>query len=289
MMDKRIRNGIKRIFDGPTVPLRLLVGLNRVDEIVPGGWDTRLNLPTADAALQIQRKCADLSRLLMRETRISESHIEYYSALKRYRLHDLLNRVIINCDRGFRLGDVNPKDFEDVEGVDPEVRRFTKEERERRAAAIPGGKMSVGERLFTEIGRFVNADDLETVKGRFAAEMKRPPRVAVLGQSGVGKTTTVNALFATDWQTSAVEVGTHEVQDKTVGLPSGATIEIVDLPGYGRSLREDERYEQIYRDVIPGCDLVMLIIQADRGDLVDDQEMIRTLKRLMTNAPADGQ
>jgi predicted GTPase len=61
-------------------------------------------------------------------------------------------------------------------------------------------------------------------------------------------------------------VGTHEATTVRADLPSGGAIEVVDLPGYGRSLNEDEKYEAIYREVVPNCDLVLLVIQADRGD-----------------------
>jgi len=274
----------------PTPNLRLVVGLNRVDEILHDAWDVRLNQPTEAAALEIRRKCEDTVKRLARETGVGASHIEYYSALKRYRLHNILNRVVLHCFGGFKLGDVEPKPFEDVAGVDPDVRRFTQEERARRAAASSGGKPSSAlERVVAEMSRFLDAEDAGRLTSKFHTEMRRPPRVAVLGQSGVGKTTTVNALFATDWKTSAVEVGTHTAQEKRVALPSGGEISMVDLPGYGRSLDEDAAYEAQYREILPRCDLVLLVIQADRGDLADDIEMIRKLSLWLSAEPAEAQ
>src|ERR1700754_1881929 len=113
----------------PRKPLRLVVALNRVDEIVPGGWDTRPNLPTEGAIREIDRRCEDTARLLAKVTDIGRDHVEYYSALKRYRLHDLLNRVIRHCYAGFKFHQVQPLHPEDVVGVDPEARAFTKQER----------------------------------------------------------------------------------------------------------------------------------------------------------------
>jgi predicted GTPase len=271
----------------PGPGLRLVVGLNRVDQIVPGGWDTRLNQPSERAAAEIRRKCEYTIDRLSRDAGISATHIEYYSALKRYRLHQVLNRVIAHCMGGFKLGDVDPKHFEDVEGVDPDVQRFAKEERARRASQSTAGRPTTAlERIISELSRTLRPEDVGVLKERFGAEMSTPPRVAVLGQSGVGKTTTVNALFATEWATSAVEVGTHTAQEKTVPLAAGGRISITDLPGYGRSLAEDAKYESIYRDVLPTCDLVLLVIQADRGDLADDVEMIVKLSSWLAGAPA---
>jgi predicted GTPase len=267
------------------IPLRLVVAINRVDQMVPGGWDTRLNQPTEDAARQIQRKAADIVRRLSEATELDTSHIEYYSALKRYRLHHLLNRVVEHSNAGFKFVDVQPKPFEDVEGVDPDVADFTKQERARRTAARGSKPGNPKDTLLAELGRYLSAEDLQSLESKFSTEMGRPPKVAVLGQSGVGKTTTVNALFATDWRTNDVEVGTHDAQAEVVPLPSGGDINIVDLPGYGRSIAEDQRYEQIYLDLIPSCDLVLLIIQADRGDLGDDIEMIHRLNNWLAGYP----
>jgi predicted GTPase len=268
----------------PRKPLRLVVALNRVDEIVPGGWDPRLNLPTERAIREIDRRCEDTARLLAKVTDIGRDHVEYYSALKRYRLHDLLNRVIRHCYAGFKFHQVQPLHPEDVDGVDPEARAFTKQER---AALLRrrGPDASARDKLFVELSKVLDPQDLRMVEEKFAVELRRPPKVAVLGQAGVGKTTTVNALFATRWRTSAVEVGTERPQEKRVALPDGGVIDVLDLPGYGRSIREDAEYERRYRELIPSCDLVLLIIQADRGDLADDQEMILKLKQWTEGAP----
>jgi len=266
-------------------PVRLVVGLNQVDRIVPDGWNPDLNLPSTEASLQIDRKCADLVRLLSRVTHLEPDHIEYYSALKRYRLHELLNRVIRHCYAGFKFADVEPLAFEEVPGVSEEAREFVREERARRLGR-PAEKASQREKLTSELSKFLSPEDVRLLESKFSEELRTAPKVAVLGQSGVGKTTTVNSLFATGWRTSAVGVGTHDAQSKRVALPSGGVIDVVDLPGYGRSIAEDERYEAIYREVLPGCDLVLLVIQADRGDLADDQEMVVRLMSWLKGAPS---
>jgi predicted GTPase len=138
--------------------------------------------------------------------------------------------------------------------VDPEARAFTKQER---AALLRrrGPDASARDKLFVELSKVLDPQDLRMVEEKFAVELRRPPKVAVLGQAGVGKTTTVNALFATRWRTSAVEVGTERPQEKRVALPDGGVIDVLDLPGYGRSIREDVEYERRYRELIPSCDL----------------------------------
>jgi predicted GTPase len=268
-----------------TEPLRLVVGLNRVDEIIPDGWDKRLNQPTDEAAEQIRRKCEDAIGKLADDSGIGPTHLEYYAAEKHYRLHFLLNRVVEHCLAGFKLADAQPRHFEDVEGVDPDVRRFARQERARRLQAR-SGRPSPQDRLFAELGRFLPPEDMRTLMAKITEEKQRPPRIVVLGQTGVGKTTTVNALFGTNWTTDAVGVGTERAQEETVPLPSGGLIQIVDVPGYGRSLPEDARYEAIYERIVPTCDLVLLVLQADRGDFADDLEMIAKLGGWLATPPA---
>ena len=51
----------------------------------------------------------------------------------------------------------------------------------------------------------------------------------------------------------------------------------IDMPGYGRSMDEDEGYKKIYLQELPKCDIILLVVQADTRDLTDDQIMIENL------------
>ena len=104
-----------------------------------------------------------------------------------------------------------------------------------------------------------------------------PIRVGILGKAGVGKTTTVNNLFNATFKVSRNAVGTTSAQYKDFTLPDGGIITIVDMPGYGRSMNEDESYKQIYLQELPKCDIILLVVQADTRDLTDDQIMIENL------------
>ena len=70
--------------------LRLVIGLNQVDKMLPDGWDERLNMPTKESQKEIERRCKKITQELTRYADISKSNIEYYSALRRYRLLPLL-------------------------------------------------------------------------------------------------------------------------------------------------------------------------------------------------------
>ncbi|TRU31664.1 MAG: hypothetical protein EWV80_00295 [Microcystis aeruginosa Ma_QC_B_20070730_S2] len=253
-------------------PIRLVVGLNQVDKIVANAWNERMNMPEERAAKEIARRCNDLTQRLAKYADISTDNIEYYSALKRYRLLPLLTKIVSNAYAGFKLDNVQPAD--PFELADPEVKAFADQQRREREAKKQGKNEVNKNQLFEEMKKFLSEDDLNSVLSKFKQESSRPPKVAIFGKAGVGKTTTINSLFNAKWKTSHTIVGTTSAQVKEFDLSTGGTLDVVDLPGYGRSLAEDREYEKIYQDLIPACDLVLLIIQADTKDLADDEEMI---------------
>ena len=213
-----------------STPVRLVIGLNQVDKIMPNGWDNRLNMPTKDAEKQIQRRCEDIIRRLSRHTNISAANIEYYSALKRYRLLPLLTKIIRNAYAGFKLDNVEPAD--PFELADAEVKAFADEERRKRAKS-QGKTLTDKDSIFDEMRKFLSEDELNLVLSKFKQERRVPPKVAILGKAGVGKTTTINSVFNAQWKTSHTVVGTTQAQMKEFSLSSGGTLSVVDLPGYG--------------------------------------------------------
>ena len=264
-------------------PIRLVVGLNQVDKIVANAWNDRMNMPEERAAKEIARRCNDLTQRLAKCADISTDNIEYYSALKRYRLLPLLTKIVSNAYAGFKLDNVQPAD--PFELADPEVKAFADQQRREREAKKSSRTSTDKDRMFEEMKKILSEDDLNLVLDKFRQERSLPPKVAIFGKAGVGKTTTINSLFNAKWKTSHTIVGTTSAQMKEFELSTGGTLSVVDLPGYGRSLAEDREYEKIYQDTIPSCDLVLLIVQADAKDLADDEEMILKVAEWLKDSP----
>lgn len=264
-------------------PIRLVVGLNQVDKMISNGWNERLNMPEEQAAKEIERKSKDLIHRLAKYANISTENFEYYSALKRYRLLPLLTKIISNAYAGFKLDNVQPAD--PFELADPEVKAFADEQRRERERKKSGRESTDKDRMFEEMKKILSEDDLNLVLDKFRQERSLPPKVAIFGKTGVGKTTTINSLFNAKLKTSHTIVGTTSAQMKEFDLFTGGTLNVVDLPGYGRSLAEDREYEKIYQDTIPYCDLVFLIVQADTRDLADDEEMILKVAEWLEDSP----
>ncbi len=283
-MFENILNKLFSLFNAKKsqTPLRLVVGLNQVDKMIPNEWDERLNRPTDEAENEIERRCQDIIKKLGQSAEISKANIEYYSAFKRYRLIPLLTKIIQNAYAGFKLDNVKPAD--PFELADPEAKAFADKERQKMAKPAEGEVDSHNPTL-EEIEKLIPADDFQLILDKFKEETQLPPKVAVIGKSGVGKTTTINNLFNAQLKTSPTTVGTTEAQTKEFTLSTGGTITVVDLPGYGRSEAEDHEYEKIYQDLIPSCDLVFLVIQANAKDFADDIEMITKITKWLKDVP----
>lgn len=263
-------------------PLRLVIGLNQVDKMIPNGWDQRLNAPTKQAENEIERRCQDIIKRLGQSAEVSEANIEYYSALRRYRLINLLTKIIQNAYAGFKLGNVQPAD--PFELADPEVKAFAARERQKRVNS-GAAKGDANNQTVEDIKKIIPEAEFQLILDKFKQETQLPPKVAVIGKSGVGKTTTINNLFNAQLKTSPTTVGTTEAQIKEFTLATGGTLTVIDLPGYGRSEAKDREYDKIYRQIIPSCDLVFLVIQADTRDFADDIEMINKITAWLKNHP----
>lgn len=270
------------LFSGNKPSLRLVVGLNQVDKMVTNAWDERLNMPIEKAEKEIQRRSNDIIHKFAKYADISPANIEYYSALRYYRLMPLLTKIIRNAYAGFKLDNVQPKNPFDK--ADPEVKAFAEQKRKEREKGRDDKEVAK-ERMFDEMRKILSEDDLRLVVDKFKQERSLPPKVAIFGKAGVGKTTTINSLFNARWKTSHTIVGTAKAQMKEFELSTGGTLNVVDLPGYGRSIAEDKEYEKIYQEMIPSCDLVLLIVQANTRDFADDQEMILKVAEWLKDSP----
>ncbi|MEU0395925.1 GTPase [Streptomyces sp. NPDC006208] len=112
-----------------------------------------------------------------------------------------------------------------------------------------------------------------------------PPRVAVIGKAGVGKTTTINNVFSAEFRISHALRGTSEAQLKEFALAGGGSLHILDMPGLGEGIAEDAVFEQIYREHLPNADVVLYVLEATERILGEDQ---RIFNQVILPALRDG-
>jgi len=260
-------------------PVRLVVAVNAVDKMGPGDWSTVTNCPSKAQEDNIDRRCSDIVRKLANQTGLAKKQIAYYSALRRYRLYELLTCMIRACPRGW-VFPVNPKPW--IELAAPNAQAAYKEmvsQQQSNSRTVPEDPY---EKMLQEISKKVSKKEYQEFKKKYDAARAIPPKIAVFGQAGVGKTTTINALFNAGFKVGhtvpvTLKDQTYEVNLKEFGLESGGTLEIVDLPGYGVSKKDDETYYPIYRAVLPKTDVILLIMQADERSMAEDQLMINNI------------
>lgn len=124
-------------------------------------------------------------------------------------------------------------------------------------------KTFFGSKLLRELlkGAKLSPQEIERVNVAFEKEIKeRPFRVAIIGQSGVGKTTTLNSVFGLNKYTARIAEGTKDVSEEIFEIRDGFKLSIYDMPGLGNDIDRDAIYEKLYEKILPQCDVIVYII-----------------------------
>jgi predicted GTPase len=137
-----------------------------------------------------------------------------------------------------------------------------------------------------DLGAGTAAQQADRAESAIREEMaRRPPTVGVVGVSGTGKSSTINALFKTDLPISHTTACTKEFRnvDLAVHATQGPTagdrqlLRIVDAPGLGEDVRRDPDYLKMYRDSLPACDVILWVITARNRAIALDQRYLEQL------------
>ena len=129
---------------------------------------------------------------------------------------------------------------------------------------------------------------LDAVAEEFA---KRPPTIGVIGLSGVGKSSTINAMFGTSLPVSATIRGTTKFISSDIsvdtqelfGGAAPAVLRVLDAPGLGEDIELDKKYLDYYRHHLKKCDAVIWVLAARNRALALDQRYLKTLKDRIPN------
>ena len=255
---------------------KLVIGINQVDNL--GDWDNDINQPTPETETKIKERANDIiEKLTSGNHGASKDQIEYFSALRAYRLPQVINKII-HCTGVITT--FKPKEITDPdcsEGMSDENRKeINAMLQQSRAKSRAMGLDAFIAELLSKVDDSQKKELQKIIKDKKA----RPINVAIIGQSGVGKSTTVNNLFGAKERTSRVGEGTNENNYggyKEYYLEDGSVMRVADLPGYGRGLEEDKKYKPMYINALKNCDVILLIIQANDKAIADDQYMVECL------------
>jgi tRNA U34 5-carboxymethylaminomethyl modifying GTPase MnmE/TrmE len=116
----------------------------------------------------------------------------------------------------------------------------------------------------------------EKVKKTIEGERSKPFTVSVMGQTGVGKSSLINALFGTNLMTDPAKPCTKKIEQIIIKGSNNAELLFYDLPGIGESDdKANEEYIEQYRKKIIDSDVVIWAFHADSRSIAFDLNVLR--------------
>jgi predicted GTPase len=113
--------------------------------------------------------------------------------------------------------------------------------------------------------------------------------ILFFGKTGVGKSSTLNKLFGLNLSTDDAVACTKEPQEIDLDSSHFASygidyekVRVVDIPGIGESLADDEVYLPFYEEWIPQTNSLVWVTQADTRAYKRDQIFLLNLSPLFT-------
>jgi small GTP-binding protein len=109
----------------------------------------------------------------------------------------------------------------------------------------------------------LSQEEFDKLQSAVEEQVKKepPPRVAFIGEAGVGKSTTLNVLFNAGQEVSHFEACTQEEAAFDVEVAKGV-IRIYDMPGLGESIEKREKHLETYKRVLENVDVALWILDA---------------------------
>lgn len=130
--------------------------------------------------------------------------------------------------------------------------------------------------LGTYFDEALNSKIVKTLKEIFLKDTSKTVKIAVIGECGVGKTSTINAIFNTNLPVSHFGSCTQVAETVKVKTKKGE-IEIIDMPGLWAGEAETIRHWETYRKIIPDVDCAIWIVSAGDRALEGMQNALRII------------
>lgn len=113
------------------------------------------------------------------------------------------------------------------------------------------------------------------------------PKIAIIGFTGVGKSTTLNALFNAGQPTSNVRACTQKeapiIGDVSKYTGSKGSVIIYDMPGLGEDIYSDRKHFETYKKVLPIVDIAVWTFHTGDRSMTPMQEALQGLINYLGN------
>lgn len=126
----------------------------------------------------------------------------------------------------------------------------------------------------------ISEKDFETIWAQVTEKIENepPPRIAFIGNTGVGKSATLNALFNAGQQISHTAACTQvegmiEITAETVEGQKGFLV-VYDMPGLDESIATQEKHLEIYEKILKDVDVAIWVLEAHNRGLRNVQETL---------------
>lgn len=108
--------------------------------------------------------------------------------------------------------------------------------------------------------------------------------ICFLGQTGFGKSSLINAIFKTSFNTDPLVSCTKELYSVTTILDSGSDklfVTVYDTPGIGE-FSTNSKYQAFYELAVSQADHIVLVVTLDRTDSTS-QDLLESIKPFIKN------
>jgi uncharacterized protein len=126
-----------------------------------------------------------------------------------------------------------------------------------------------------------NRSKLEALKDAALAEIAKAPRIAVIGETGVGKSSTLNAMFNAGLKIDHVRACTQKSEELNIPVNEikglNGSVIIYDMPGLGEDIEADEFHKDTYREVLSICDVALWVLDGSSRQFSHTQMVLRDL------------